>query len=318
MPPKTQLRQTTLNASNQDSPKESPKSVSTVKVAPIDKSKGAEVTSLFNQGNTQNAEFNSFKEEMRNMLKEMNKTISNNVGTTVTGKIDALDKKFSNMFMEIKDDIKSIKTDVLEAKSDIEAVAKKVSDIEDSIEYHAKTVVENDEKQTSNLDKAKEEIDTKIEELNQKLLLMEKHDRKYNLLFYGFPEERSEHIFDKFRKVFVNDLGIDPYTVDNMYFVHGHRLPTEKEEGPKPVILRFAHYGDRDIVLSNAYKLAGTKRRILSDLPVSMKKERRRLAKEAFHIRKNEDLQTRIKEKGLSVYLEVRKEKADDWVKRKV
>ena len=40
--------------------------------------------------------------------------------------------------------------------------------------------------------------------------------------------------------------------------------------------------------------------------------------KEAFHIRKNEDLQTRIKEKGLSVYLEVRKEKTDDWVKRKV
>ena len=88
--------------------------------------------------------------------------------------------------------------------------------------------------------------------------IYEKHDRKYNLLFYGFPEERSEHIFDKFRKVFVNDLGIDPYTVDNMYFVHGHRLPTENEEGPKPAMLRFAHYGDRDIVLSNAYKLAGT------------------------------------------------------------
>ena len=71
--------------------------------------------------------------------------------------------------VEIKEDIKGIKSDVLEAKMDIESVSKKVSDIEDSMEYHAKTVVENDEKQKSNIDKA--EIDTKIQELNKKLIL---------------------------------------------------------------------------------------------------------------------------------------------------
>ena len=147
---------------------------------------------------------------------------------------------------------------------------------------------------------------------------MEKHDRKYNLLFYGFKEERNENIFANMRQVFVHDLGIDPYTVDSMYFVHGHRLPSENAEGPKPIIIRFSHFGDRELVLSMAYKLAGTRRRILSDLPVSMKKERRRIAKEAYYIRKNEKLKTRIKEKGLDVYLEVRKEDEDDWEKRKV
>lgn len=318
MTSRAQMRQTTLKVSNQDSLKESPKS--TVKIAPVDKSKGAgvEVTSLFDQGNAQNAEFKSFKEEMRKMIEDMNKNISKSVGTTVAEKIDALDKKFSNLFTEIKEDIQSIKTDVLQAKTDIESISKKVTDIEESVEYNAKMVVENDENQTSNLDKAKTEIDAKTQELNQKLLLMEKQDRKYNLLFYGFSEEKDENIFDKLRKVFCNDLGIDPYTVDNMYFVHGHRMPSENAEGHRPIILRFAHYGDREIVLSSAYKLAGTKRRILSDLPVSMKKERRRLAKEAFHIRKSEELQTRIKDKGLKVYLEVRKESTDEWVKRDV
>ena len=71
-------------------------------------------------------------------------------------------------------------------------------------------------------------------------------------------------------------------------------------------------------MLANAHKLAGSKRRILPDLPVVMKKERGRLAKEAYQIRKTEKLHTRIRDKGLEVYLEVRKEKTDSWVKRHV
>ena len=84
----------------------------------------------------------------------------------------------------------------------------------------------------------------------------------------------------------------------------GHRLPSENAEGHKTIILRFARYRNREIVLFNAYKLAGAKRRNLSDLPVSLKKERKRLTTEAFHIKKNEKLKIRIKEKGQNVYLE--------------
>ena len=73
MTSKGQSRQITLKQQNPDSPKESPKS--TVKIAPIDKSKGVEVASLFDHCNTHNSEFNSFKEEMRSMLKDMNQTI---------------------------------------------------------------------------------------------------------------------------------------------------------------------------------------------------------------------------------------------------
>ena len=61
-------------------------------------------------------------------------------------------------------------------------------------------------------------------------------------------------------------------------------------------------------MLSNAYKLVGSKRRIIADWPVQMKNERGRLSKIAYRIRKDELLQTRIKDKGLDVYLEVRKD----------
>lgn len=68
--------------------------------------------------------------------------------------------------------------------------------------------------------------------------------------------------------------------------------------------------------MSNAPKLAGSRRRILSDLPVKMKEQRGKLAKEAYKIRHEEELQTRIREQGLEVFLEVRKDRNQSWEKR--
>ena len=41
---------------------------------------------------------------------------------------------------------------------------------------------------------------------------------------------------------------------------------------------------------------------ILSDLPVEMKKERGRVVKVPYNVRQNEKFQTRIRDKGLSVF----------------
>ena len=223
-------------------------------------------------------ELNSFKEEMKNMIKEMNKNITQNVSTnvsaTINAKIEELENKFSAMFTEYKTDIQALRAEVNTAKGDLNNVMERMIALEHSMEFNSGLQKEDDEKQSRNFNKIKTEIDIKIKEFNQKLLLMEKHERKYNLLFYGFAEEkRGENIFDKMRNVFVEDLNLDSQRVDSMYFAHAHRLPAEREDGPRPLIMRFAAYEDRELVLSNAYKLAGSKRRILSDLPVVMKKE---------------------------------------------
>ena len=119
------------------------------------------------------------------------------------------------------------------------------------------------------------------------------------------------------RCFFVTDLGIDEERAQNIHFVHGHRYPTESN-GPNPVILRFSCYDDRELILSCAKKLLKTGKRILTDLPVSMKRERGRIAKIAYNIRKSEKLQARIKKRGLDLYLEVRKDGHDRWVKRNI
>ena len=94
-----------------------------------------------------------------------------------------------------------------------------------------------------------------------------------------------------------------------------------KNPGPKPIILRFTSFEDREPVLSKAYLYAGMKKRVLVDLPEDMKKERNRLATKACEIRHSEKMKTRIRDKGLGMILEVKPKDPgpeDKWVKRVV
>ena len=240
-------------------------------------------------------------------------------------KFKELEVKLTDMFDQFKDslqdDMNSLKEEVAQSKLHFDDMKTKVSDLETSVEFNSKVCADKAVEQTEALNTVKEELETKIKELEDKLenkmQLQEKQDRKYNLLFYGIKEEREEDVEETLKQLFVDDLHLNHMRVNNMFIVHGHRIPS-KSPGPKPIIMRFGRYQDRDLVLSNAYKLAGSKRRIIADWPVPMKNERGRLSKIAFKIRKEEDMQTRIKDKGLSVYLEVRKDENAQWVKRNV
>ena len=244
---------------------------------------------------------------IRALLEKMDKKLED--------RFQRLESKLASKFDSLQEDVRTVREEVADSKIKFKELDTKVSDIIKSVEFSSKTCEEKDKKQTAALREMKEELECKVKALENKLLLQEKHDRKYNLLFYGIPEEQNEDIEDKLKNLFVDDLKLDYTRVNNMYFAHGHRIPS-KTPGPKPIILRFSQYSDRDLVLSNAYQLAGSRRRIIADWPVQMKNERGRLSKVAFQIRKDEKLQTRIKDKGLDVYLEVRKDKNAAWVKR--
>ena len=228
-----------------------------------------------------------------------------------------LEGKFIGMFDNLKGEIKGLRAEVAESKTQFAKLEAKVRSIEDATEFNSNICKESADKRTASLNKVKAELEDKVKELENKLLLQEKQDRKYNLLIYGITEAPNENVENKLKSVFVEDLQLDYERVHNMYFVHYHRIPS-KGPGPKPIIFRFCQYQDRDLVLSNAYKLAGSKRRIIPDWPVIMKNERGRLAKAAYKIRNEEKLKTRIKDKGLEVYLEVRKDDKAEWVRRDI
>lgn len=254
-------------------------------------------------------EFRKFREHMQGMFKDLEDSLGQRIGK--------LDKKFSNMFLELKTEIGSLKSDVQAAVADVDSLTDRMDEYEKSLEFQSESQTALEKKHDKELSEVQRSLDEKIKLLDQKLMLAEKQDRKYNLLFYGIAEQQGERLYEKMRHFFVSDLGIDEQRAQNIHFVHGHRYPTESE-GPNPVILRFSCYEDRELILSGAKNLLKTGKRILIDLPVSMKKERGRIAKIAYNIRKTEKLQTRIKDKGLELYLEVRKDSHDRWVKRQI
>ena len=57
---------------------------------------------------------------------------------------------------------------------------------------------------------------------------------------------------------------------------------------------------------------------MLVDWSAEMKQERSRLAKKSCDIRKSEEIQTRITDKWLDVFLDVRKDNSERWKKRVV
>ena len=251
--------------------------------------------------------FTLFKEEIKVMFKTLDSSMDD--------KISKLETKFTGIFKELKDEVGNMKVNIEKNETDIVAINEKLEEYETSIEFNSSMIKDIDQKHITKLEEAEKRIDDKLEELDNKLMLLEKQDRKYNLLFYGIPQEANERLYDKMRYFFETELGIEKEKAQNIHFVNGHRYPT-KNKGPNPVILRFSSFDDRELVLSHAKNLQKTRKRILTDLPNKMKIERNRIANIAYQIRKGEELQTRIKDKGLDLYLEVRKDKNAKWVRR--
>ena len=267
-------------------------------------------------------DFNKFTNELKTIIQQSQDKMNEGMGMMkeANEKIDSrlknIEVKFASIVKElreeiqtVKDEVEIVKSDVDDAKVQMTNVSEQVDGIEKSLEFHVTKIEEVDRK----LDEKKQELE------NKKLLTLEKHDRKYNLIFNGIEEEVKERLYDKMRHFFCDDLKIERSRALEIQFVNGHRLLVDaKHTGPKPIIMRFACYEHRELVLSQAFKLAGSGKTILTDLPVPMKKERQRLAKTAYGIRKGEKLKTRIRDKGLDMVLETRADDSESWVIRKV
>ena len=94
-------------------------------------------------------------------------------------------------------------------------------------------------------------MEDKIEMMNKKLLMMEKHGKKYNLIFHGIDEDRTEKLYDKMRAFFVSHLEIEEDGAKRLVFHNGHRMQ----------IMRFVYNEDRDFVLSKAHHLAKNRKK---------------------------------------------------------
>lgn len=152
-----------------------------------------------------------FSNEMRSMFKEFEGKI--------TSKLKKIDEKFTVIFNELREDLNGVKDELSEVQTDVQNIKEQVDAVESSIEYHAEKVNDIEKEQNDNRAKLDTELNEKIDSLNNKLMMLEKHDRKYNLIFHGVAEEQGEKLFGKMRGFFVQFLKIEEERVKKNTFL---------------------------------------------------------------------------------------------------
>ncbi|CAC5420973.1 unnamed protein product [Mytilus coruscus] len=216
------------------------------------------------------------------------------------------------MINEVKTDVNVLKTKYDESQLEITNLRQDFTELEQCV---AGMDLQIQAIEGEKLQKQKYELQTQMNEIKDQVTLLEKHERKYNVMIYGVDDSNAdENIYSVTRQLFSQNLKIEQRKANAIPIANAHRVQT-RGSGPKPIV-RFIRYGDKQLIMSSAHNLKGSKIRILDDLPVSMKEERFLLSHVAYKIRKKEKLQTRIRDVGAHMTLETRKNRGDPWSAR--
>ena len=249
------------------------------------------------------------------------RTLDDNVSTNTELKdlLLSMKKDMHDMKQEIMVKLSENQKDIQEIKGELRTLKSTVVEVEKATSFHAEKIQEMEQE---TLPKLKSEVENKIQNLEEKLLLMEIHDRKNNLLIYGLKETEGEDTQQEtLDALHHNYAQKDEHLDRGIVLVACHRLPRSRfarpnADGklpPRPVIARFAYTSDRLFFGNPRNMRRDCKLRVLDDLPPAMKQERGRLASIAYQLRKERKFKTKIVVKGTKVLLQYRCETEVDW-----
>lgn len=217
---------------------------------------------------------------------------------------------------------------------EVRSINHRMQDIERSVEFNSSKISELER----DIPKTRTELQQELKKMEEKIIYMEIYNRKSNLLFYGVEQSQGEVVVEKLRWVF-GYLGVEKERAGKIMLANAHRLPSrnppERAEGagekrntqPAPIIAKFISMSDRDDVISCFETKQRQRARetpdpsapalpritVRTDLPPGMKEKRGVLAREAYKLRKEKHLATRIKVKGVKVVLEVKEKGSASW-----
>jgi hypothetical protein len=162
-----------------------------------------------------------------------------------------------------------------------------------------------------------EQLEETISELQKSLLTTQTYSRKYHLILYGVDgfENSPRATIERVRTFAAESLKLGESFAKNLTIRNAHRLQ-KRESGATPIIVVFLYWAERDDFLKAGRNLAGTKMRVSTDLPPVLKQKRGMLAHRAYEIRRDENVQARVQERGIDIWIETRKTSTEPWRKR--
>lgn len=163
-----------------------------------------------------------------------------------------------------------------EIKEKQHQLEKENTDLKESLEFAHKSIktltdrVDTQQKELSKLTKGVNGLDQAANLKKECTIRLESHSRRNNLIFYNIHEEQQE--FSAKTESFVYtflEQNLNMEEISEISIERAHRLGKRKEdsEKPRPIIVKFCFHKDKEHILSNARKLAGTKYGISQDFP---------------------------------------------------
>jgi hypothetical protein len=130
------------------------------------------------------------------------------------------------------------------------------------------------QQQVHEIENKQSEVERRLKTVEYKSIDAEARSRSLNLIFRGFPEEKGEDCDSKIADLIEDYLELDTI---KMGVNSVKRLGFAQRDKTRPIIVRFKNEEDVQIILENAYKLAGTVYGINRDYPKEIVEARSRL-----------------------------------------
>ena len=127
-----------------------------------------------------------------------------------------------------------------------------IDDIKETQDKHIRIIDKqethhhNVEGRLRNLENSNRQLEGQNIEIREKLLTLQTHSMKYNLIFDGIKNNQGEKTEDVIRNFLSKELEIT--NVENIQFQNVHRLGERQERRERGIIARFVNYGDNELV----------------------------------------------------------------------
>lgn len=143
----------------------------------------------------------------------------------------------------------------------------------------AKRIADTNTQQIAALKIRNDELESKVDRLEKRLIGLEAYGRRENLLLHGVQEVRKENLAEIVIKK-LTEAGVPITNRGFPIFSRIHRLyslNTGNAKRTRPIIMRFHHHRDRQVVWANR-SLLKDPLYITEDYPQEIKQKRRQLA----------------------------------------
>ena len=135
------------------------------------------------------------------------------------------------------------------------------------------------EETISELTKEVRELTQTVTFEKERAIKLENHTRRNNLIFYSIPEEEKESNAEDLVFAFLDEKLKMQEEANDFSVERAHCLGKRKENKSRPIIVKFSFHRDKERILSNDYKLAGTGFGISQDFPQEIVVIRKELVK---------------------------------------